>query len=155
MLLDDLLTVKDDMVAFIAGHGLRTMTAFVPEELAAVLFEDDDPESWKDFVEHAKSANVPFVTMSEVVLEPEDVATLLEQVRDQHYPDHEAHELEEAQSLTQHVGKIGYLQLGFSAGGVVYLYEAATPWYDQFQELLDSVSGLSNLMIDDHDDDSL
>ena len=52
--------------------------------------------------------------MSEVVLEPEDVATLMEQVRSQNYPDHDAPELHEAQELTEHVGKTGYLQLGFS-----------------------------------------
>ncbi|MDE1162135.1 MAG: hypothetical protein PW792_09360 [Acidobacteriaceae bacterium] len=153
MLVDDLSTTKDDMVAFIAGHGLRSMKAFVPEDVPSILFEDEDPDSWKDFVEHAKSASVPFLTMSEVVLEPEDVATLIGQVRDQNYPDHDPEELEEARDLTQHVGKIGYIQLGFSTGGVVYLYEAATEWYDRFQELLDSVSEIGRIMLDDQDDD--
>jgi hypothetical protein len=149
----DLTTTKDDMVAFIAGHGLGRMNAFVPEDVPTILFEDEDPDSWKDFVEHAKSANAPFVTMSEVVLEPEDVATLIGQVRDQNYPDHDPEELEEAQDLTQHVGKIGYLQLAFSSGGVIFLYEMATEWYDRFQELLDSVSELGQIMIDDRDDE--
>jgi hypothetical protein len=153
MLQNDLSTTKDDMVAFIAGHGLNRMAAFVPEDVPTILFEDDDPDAWKDFVEHAKSASVPFLTMSEVVLEPEDVATLIGQVRDQNYPDHSADELEEAQDLTQHVGKIGYIQLSFSSGGVVYLYEAATEWYDRFQELLDTFADLSQIMIDDQDDE--
>lgn len=153
MQFDDLSSVKDDMIAFIAGHGLRRMKAFVPEDVPSVLFEDDDPDSWKDFVEHAKAAGAPFLTMSDVTLEPEDVATLIGQVRDQNYPDHDADELEEAQDLTRHVGKVGYLQLGFSAGGVVYLYEAATEWYDRFQELLDAVSDIGQIMIDDSDDE--
>ena len=150
---NDLSTTKDDMVAFIAGHGLGRMRAFVPEDVPTVLFEDDDPDAWKDFVEHAKSASAPFVTMSEVVLEPEDVATLIGQVRDQNYPDHDPEELEEAQDLTQHVGKIGYLQLGFSTGGVIYLYESATDWYDRFQELLEAVSELGQIMLDDTDEE--
>ncbi|MDE1154499.1 MAG: hypothetical protein PW735_02085 [Acidobacteriaceae bacterium] len=153
MLLDDLTTIKDDMVAFIAGHGMRSMKAFVPEEVPSVLFEDDDPDGWKDFVEHAKSASVPFITMSEVVLEPEDVATLIGQVRDQNYPDHDMEELEEAQELTRHVGKVGYIQLSFSSGGVLYLYEAATEWYDRFQELLETVTELGQIMLDDNDDE--
>ena len=153
MLLDDFSPIKDDMIAFIAGHGLRRMTAFVPEDVPSILFDDEDPDGWKTFVEHAKAAAVPFVTMSEVVLEPEDVATLIGQVRDHAYPDHNAQELEEAQDLTQHVGKIGYLQLGFSTGGVIYLYETATDWYDRFQELMDTVSELGRLIVDDTDDE--
>ena len=150
---DDLAPIKDDMQAFIAGHGLRAMKAFVPEDVPSVLFEDDDPDGWKDFVEHAKAADAPFMTISDVVLEPEDVATLIGQVRDQNYPDHDADELSEAQDLTQHVGQVGYLQLGFSSGGVVYLFEAATEWYDRFQELLETVSQLGEIMIDDTDDE--
>ena len=51
------------------------------------LFEEDDVDGWKDFVEHAKAAGAPFITMSEVLLEPEDVTTLIAQVRDQNFPD--------------------------------------------------------------------
>jgi len=141
------------MVAFIAGHGMRRMNGYVPEEVPTVVFEDDDADGWKDFVEHAKSANAPFLTMSEVVLEPEDVATLIGQVRDQNYPDHDAVELEEAQGLTAHVGKTGYLQLGFAHGGVMFLYETATEWYDVFQELMETVGDLGQIIVDDSDDD--
>ena len=153
MAFDDLSTVKDDMVAFIAGHGMRRMKAYVPEDVPTVIFEDDDVDGWKDFVEDAKAAGAPFVTMSEVILEPEDVATLIGQIRDQSFPDPEAGELEEAQELMQHVGKSGYLQLGFAHGGVVFLYETATEWYDLFQELLETVGHLGGLIVDDHDDE--
>lgn len=153
MHMNDLASVKDDMVAFIAGHGLRRMNSYVPEEVPTVIFEDEDADSWKDFVEHAKAANAPFLTMSEVTLEPEDIATLIGQIRDQHFPDQQAAELEEAQDLTQHVGKTGYLQLGFANGGVMFLYEAATDWYDQFQHLMEAVSELGEIIVDDRDDD--
>jgi ABC-type sugar transport system substrate-binding protein len=153
MAFDDLSTLKDDMVAFIAGHGLRRMNAFVPEDVPTVAFEDDDLDSWKDFVEHAKAANTPFITMNSVLLEPEDVATLIGQLRDASYPDPEASELEEAQALMRHVGKTGYLQLGFPHGGVIFLYETATEWYDRFQNLLDTVQELGGIIVDDHDDE--
>ena len=42
MVLDDLAAVKDDMVAFIAGHGMRRMNGFVTDDIPSVLFEDDD-----------------------------------------------------------------------------------------------------------------
>jgi hypothetical protein len=153
MAFDDLTAVKDDMVAFIAGHGMRRMNSFVPEDVPTVLFEEDDVDGWKDFVEHAKAASAPFVTMSEVILEPEDVATLIRQIRDQNFPESEGVELEEARALQQHVGKTGYLQLGFAYGGVVFLYETATEWYDLFQELMDSVAELGHIIVDDTDEE--
>lgn len=153
MTFDDLTTLKDDMVAFIAGHGLRRMNAFVPEDVPSVAFEDDDVDGWKDFVEHAKAANVPFLTMSDVLLEPEDVATLTAQLREANYPDPDASDLEEAQGLMRHVGKTGYLQLAFAYGGVMYMYETATEWYDRFQTLLDTAQELGGIIVDDHDDE--
>src|ERR1700709_2065100 len=97
MPLDDLAPVKDDMVAFIAGHGMRRMNAYVTEEVPTVIFEDEDADGWKELVERAKSSGAAFVTMSEVVLEPEDVATLIGRVRDEDFPDHDAAALDEAQ----------------------------------------------------------
>ena len=91
--------------------------------------------------------------MSEVVLEPEDVATLMEQVRSHNYPDQDAPELHEAQELTEHVGKTGYLQLGFSHGGIMYLFETATDWYDTFQNLMETITELGHIIVDDADDD--
>jgi hypothetical protein len=131
---------------------MRRMNGFVPEDVPTVLFEEEDVDGWKDFVEHAKAANAPFVTMSEVILEPEDVQTLIAQVKEQGLPG-ETGELEEAQELMQHVGKTGYLQLGFAHGGVVFLYETATEWYDLFQELMDSVADLGHIIMDERDED--
>jgi hypothetical protein len=53
----------------------------------------------------------------------------------------------------QHVGKTGYLQLGFAQGGVIFLYETATEWYDLFQELMESVAELGQIIVDDRDDE--
>src|SRR5580698_8329019 len=94
---DNLISLKDDMVAFIAGHGMRRLNAFVTEEVPTVIFENEHPDSWKDFVEHAKAAGAPFVTMSEVVLEKSDVAILLEQLRDHAFPEEEDIDLDDAE----------------------------------------------------------
>jgi hypothetical protein len=150
---DNLISLKDDMVAFIAGHGLRRFNGYITDEVPTVIFEDEDADSWKDFVEHAKAANASFVTMSEVMLEKSDVAILLEQLRDQTYPDADAIEIEDAESLVKHVGQIGYLQLGFAHQGVMFLFETSTDWYEQFQELIETVTDLGGIVVDDHDHD--
>ena len=150
---ENLLSLKDDMVAFIAGHGMRRLNGYVTEEVPTVLFEEDDADGWKDFVEHAKAAGSPFVTMSEVVLEKADVGLLLEELRDHTVPDEDAQELDDAEYLVNHVGKTGYLQLGFAHQGVMFLFEISTDWYDRFQELLETVTDLGELTLHDHDEE--
>jgi hypothetical protein len=150
---DNLISLKDDMVAFIAGHGMRRLNAYVTEDVPTVLFEEENADGWKDFVEHAKAAGAPFVTMSEVVLEKSDVAILLNQIQDQTFPDDEAAELEDAEYLVNYVGKVGYLQLGFAHQGVMFVFEVATEWYDRFQDLLETVSELGGIMLDDPESD--
>src|SRR3984957_17305826 len=150
---DNLISLKDDMVAFIAGHGMRRLNGYVTEEVPTVLFEDDNVDAWKDFVEHAKAAGAPFVTMSEVVLEKSDIAILLEQLRDQTFPDEDADELDDAEYLVNHVGKVGYLQLGFAHQGVMFIFEVATEWYDSFQSLMETVTDLGGIVVDDRDRD--
>ena len=150
---DNLIALKDDMVAFIAGHGLRRFNGYVTEEVPAVFFEDDDVDSWKDFVEHAKASGASFVTMNEVTLEKADVAILLEQLRDQTYPDADAAEIDDAEALVKHVGQLGYLQLGFAHQGVMFLFETSTEWYEQFQELIETVTDLGGMVLDDEEDE--
>ncbi len=153
MLPDNLITLKDDMVAFIAGHGMRRVPAYVTEEVPTVVYEEETPDSWKDFVEHAKASGAIFLTMSEVILEKSDIAILLEQIREGSFPDDAAPEIDDAEYLVNHVGKIGYLQLGFAHQGVMFVFETATEWYDRFQDLMEAVSELGGLVADDRDDE--
>ncbi|HEU4636249.1 MAG TPA: hypothetical protein VFS41_08735 [Edaphobacter sp.] len=150
---DNLISLKDDMVAFIAGHGMRRMNGYVSDDVPSVIFEEENPDSWKDFVELAKASGAPFLTMSEAVLEKADLATLIEEIRDQMYPDDESPEVEDAEKLLRHVGKIGYLQLGFPCQGVMFLCEVATDWYDRFQDLMETVGDLGSIVVDDRDNE--
>ena len=149
---DNLISLKDDMVAFIAGHGMRRLNAYVTEDVPTVIFEEENPDGWKDFVEHAKEAGSPFVTMSEVILEKADVAILLDQLRDQTFPDDNSEEIDDAEYLVNHVGKVGYLQLGFAHQGVMFIFEVATDWYDSFQNLMETVTDLGGIVVDDSDE---
>jgi len=146
---DNLLSLKDDMVAFIEGHGMRRFPGFVGEDVPSVLWEDEtNPDSWKDFVEMAKAASSSFLTMSEVVLEKEDLEILIEHIRDQNFPDEEAPELDEVQYLVNYVGKLGYLQLGFAYQGITYIHENSAPWYDRYQQLLEAVEDFGDIVIE-------
>jgi hypothetical protein len=154
---DNLASTKDDMVAFIEGHGIRRVPAHAGDEIPTILWEDEtNPDSWKDFVETAKAAGATFITMSDVVLEKEDLELLIEELQEQDYNIEmgaASSELDEAQALVSHIGKIGHVQLGFPHQGIVFLYETSTEWYDRYRQLLDSVSDLGDIVFEDDDNE--
>jgi hypothetical protein len=153
MLQESLLSLKDDMVAFITGHGLRRVPAYVGDEVATVLWEDEsNPDSWKDLVETAKAAGAVFLTMSEVVLKKEDLEILVEELQETAFPDDESAAVEEAQSLATYVGRVGYIQLGFAYQGVVFLHENTTEWYERYRQLLDSLDDYGDIILEDEED---
>ena len=140
MAADNLHSLKDDMVAFIEGHGMRRLPGYVGEDVPSVLWEDEaNTDSWKDLVETAKAASAPFLTLSEVVLDQEEMDLLFEKLREQNFPDEEAPEFEEAEYLRSHVGKVGFIQLGFVHQGVMFLHETATEWYERYEQLLEAI----------------
>ena len=151
---EDLATLKDDMIAFIEGHGMRRLPGYIGEDVPTVMWEDDaNPDSWKDFVETAKAASAPFVTMSDFLLEKEDLELLLEELQDLDFPNEESPDIDEAQSLINYVGKTGYIQLGFVHQGVAFLHESSTAWYDRYQRLLESVDDFSDIVFEQNEDE--
>jgi hypothetical protein len=152
MSLDNLLSLKDDMVAFIEGHGLKRLPGYVTEEIPSIVWEDqDNPDAWKDFVEMAKHAGAPFLTFSEMTLEREELDVLIEEARQMNFPDEESSELVEAQWLHQFAGNLGYIQLGFVYQGLVFLHETTTEWYERFQTLLEDIETLQDIVIGEHE----
>lgn len=151
---DNLLSLKDDMVAFIEGHGLRRLPGYVTEDIPSILWESEgNPDAWKDFVEMAKHVGAPFITFSEMTLEREDLDALIEQANEVNYPDEEASELVEAQLLRKYAGMVGYIQLGFIYQGMAVLHETTTEWYERFQSLLEEMDTFHDIVLDDHDQD--
>jgi len=151
---DTLHSLKDDMVAFIEGHGMRRLPGFVTEDVPSVLWEDEEnPDSWKDFVEMAKAAAAPFITMSDITLEKSDVEVLLEDLRDLNFPDTESNDIEEAEYLVNYVGKTGFVQLGFSHQGIMFLHESSTEWYERYQQLLETAEDFGNIVLEDTTED--
>lgn len=154
---DNLTALKDDMVAFIAGNGLKRLPGYATEEIPSILWEDrGNPDGWKDFVEMAKHVGSPFVTFSEVRLEDDELDALIEDAGEMNFPDEEASELIEAKWLRKYVGKVGYIQLGFVHQGIVFLHETTTEWYERFQALVEDLAHFHDIVIDDthpHDDE--
>jgi hypothetical protein len=147
----DLHNLKDDMIAFVEGHGMRRFDAYVNDDVPSVAWtvDEDHPDSWKDFVELAKASGVSFVTMNHVGLEKEDVDLLVDRLQEIDYMTEE--DLEEARWLRKFIGKVGFLQIGFPCQGVVFIYEVSTDWYEIFQRLENTADDYDGILIDDSD----
>src|SRR5205807_1233633 len=150
---DDLTTVKDDMIAFIEGHGMRRFHGYVDfEEVQCVMWEaGHNPDGWKDFVELAKSAGAAFLTMHAWTLDREELDRLSKRLSDGEYTNEE--DLEESRWLKTYVGKTGFLQLGWAHQGCMFVYEAGTEWYDHYQRLRELSDDVGGFMIDEPDQD--
>ena len=151
---DDLASLNDDMVAFIEGHGMRRFPGFVDfEEVQTVSWKSgDNPDGWKDFVELAKAAGAPFLTMDSWRLEREELDLMIQRLSNAEFTNDE--DIEEARWLRTYIGKTGFLQLGFAHQGVMMVYEASTPWYERYQSILEMADDFAGLPIDEPDQDN-
>ena len=149
---DDLTTLKDDMTAFIEGHGMRRFHGYVGDDVQSVMWDlAKNPEGWKDFVELARASGATFLTMNDVVLERTDVDFIVEKLRASEGISDE--EVEEARWLRSYVGKTGFVQLGWPYQGTIFLCEVSTEWYDRYQHLLDIAEEIGGFVIDESDSD--
>ena len=146
---DDLTTVKDDMVAFIEGHGMRRFHGYVDyEEVQCVMWEmGGNPDGWKDFVELAKASGVPFLTMDSWTLKRDELEELILRLTNADYTNDE--DIEDARWLRTYAGKTGFVQLGWAYQGSIFLYEASTEWYDRYQRLIELSEDLGGIPIDE------
>ena len=150
---DDLTTLKDDMVAFIEGHGMRRFFGYVDyEEISCIMWESGgNPDGWKDFVELAKASGAPFVTMHTWMLKREDLDELLQRLSNLEYTNDE--DMEDARWLRTYVGKTGFAQLGWAYQGCMFLYEVSSEWYERYQRLLELSEDFGGIPIDEPDQD--
>jgi hypothetical protein len=150
---DDLAQLKDDMVAFVEGHGIRRFPGFVDyEQVQCVTWKSEgNPDGWKDFVELAKVAGSSFLIMDSWRLEREELDLIMERLSDAEFTTDE--DLDDARWLRTYVGKVGFVQLGFAHQGVVMVYEASTPWYERYQSIIEMADDFAGLPTDGLDQD--
>ena len=137
---DDLSNLRDDMIAFIEGHGMRRFPGVVDYEFVPTVAwkAGNNPESWKDFVELAKAAGAAFVTMDSMRLQRDELDELIERFSSAEFggPEDDV-DLEDIRWLRTYVGKTGFVQLGFAHQGVMMVFEASTEWYQRYQHFIE------------------
>ena len=109
-----------------------------------------NPDGWKDFVELAKSAGAPFLTMHSWKLEREELDELVTRLTQSEFSDGD--DVEDARGCGLDVGKSDSLQLGWAYQGSMFLCEVSTDWYERYQRLLEQSEDFGN-PIDESDQD--
>jgi hypothetical protein len=107
---------------------------------------EDPAEGWKDFVELAKAAGSPFLTMDSWTLEKEELDSMIQRLSSGEFSSDE--DLEDARWLRTYLGKAGFVQLGFAFQGVMMIYEVSTEWYDHYQRLMEVSEDFGGIAID-------
>jgi hypothetical protein len=150
---DDLASLKDDMIAFVEGHGLRRFPGLVEyEKVPSVTWKaEGNPDSWKDFVELAKASGASFLVMDAWRLDREELDLIIEQLSNAEFTNDE--DVEEARWLRTYIGKTGFVQLGFAYQGVMMVFEASTEWYERYQSILETADDFAGLPIDEPNQD--
>jgi len=150
---DDLTSLKDDMIAFIEGHGMRHFPALIPEDTPRVWWNDPDesgdagiPESWKDFVEMAKAVAAPMVLIGEDSLDNETLTLLATELEELSNSDMFNAEMEKLDRLARQAGHLGHIELGFAHQGILFVHESATLWYREYREMVDMIDDLEDLI---------
>jgi hypothetical protein len=152
-MVEDLSSIQDDVQAFTQGLGLRRFQGYIPDEMPSVMWEADDVhESWKDFLELARASGAPFITMNSVQLDADDLEILSSELRRSSLSREEDMDL--ARQLRSHVGRMGFIQLGFPYQGVMFLCELSTEWYENYMALQEMAEDLGGIMIDGSSDSS-
>ncbi|MGC9292204.1 MAG: hypothetical protein ACP5EP_05710 [Acidobacteriaceae bacterium] len=161
---DNLISLKDDMIAFIEGHGLRRFPAAVPEDVPRIWWDGPaNPDGWKDFVEMAKAANAPLILMEEDTLDKLELESMLDELQemaDQEEPLLEGldgsgimADMEQVQHLLQHDGKIGHIELAFAHQGLLFAHETSTEWYQEYRSMVQTIDALQDTLLDMEEED--
>src|SRR5207247_5956142 len=118
---DDLSSLKDDMIAFIEGHGMRRFHGYVDyEEVPSVMWKsEDNPDSWKDFVELAKAASAPFLITDSWTLRKEELEQILQRLANTEFTNDE--DMEDARRLRTYVGKMGLVRLALALEAILLI----------------------------------
>lgn len=156
---ENLIALKDDMVAFIEGHGMRHFPALIPQEMPRIWWNDPEPEhnsgpqdSWKDFVEMAKAVGAAMVCIGEDRLDKETLELLGAELEELASPETFGREMEKLDRLFPHAGRVGHIELAFAHQGVLFVHESVTEWYRDYRELMDTLEGMEELLNSGYED---
>ena len=159
---NNLATLKDDMIAFIEGHGMRHFPALIPEDTPRVWWNEPNTadttpentkESWKDFVEMAKTAGAPLVCIGEDSVDRTTLDLLSSELEDLSDSETSLLERDKLNHLFLEIGKVGHIELAFAHQGILFVHETQTEWYREYRAMVNTVDGLQEFIENALDED--
>ena len=152
---NNLTSLKDDMIAFIEGHGMRHFPALIPEDTPRVWWSDPEAtddgsqsskESWKDFVEMAKTAGAPLVCIGEDSVDRATLELLASELQEISSTEAPGPEMDKLNRLFLEIDKVGHIELAFPHQGILFVHETQTEWYREYRAMVNTVDSLQELI---------
>jgi hypothetical protein len=159
---NNLTSLKDDMIAFIEGHGMRHFPALIPEDTPRVWWSDPETpddgshssrESWKDFVEMAKTAGAPLVCIGEDSVDRSTLELLASELQEISSTEGSGPEMDKLNRLFLEIDKVGHIELAFPHQGILFVHETQTEWYREYRAMVNTVDSLQELIENALEDD--
>jgi hypothetical protein len=152
----DLAPLKDDMIAFIEGHGIRRFPAELPDHLSRIWWGGPDgPDSWKDFVEMAKSMGAPVLLMDDDQLGPDDVEMLVDGLQEfsNSGDDADRDDIDAARRLRKYTGMVGHIELAIAYQGFLFVHETTTQWYREYRYMAETLESMQEMLEEDSEEE--
>ena len=134
---------KKEILDFIKSNGFGVFYGSTRVE-NGVMWNPSQGD-WKNFVNIAKNENIKTLICHESILSEEltEVSTAIDEYQTEVDKKEDVQLLEESQSKLQSFEKfsekIAWIHLSWIKGGVQYLFQLTSPWYDEFLEVQEEV----------------
>lgn len=138
----DLEQLKDEILEYLKT---RSFTVFhsrsrAGTSLPVIHWDTAHYPDYRQFLESAREAEVKLIACHHQTLEAEQIDAAVEALADADLPPEEERGMDQRlRELRAYEGATAVVELSFDYQGRVYLFHATTPWWEEFQEIADTV----------------
>ena len=138
-------TLKSEILAYLESTDFAIFRSVAGglEDLKLISWDTERWPDYRAFLEAARKAGEKMILFASREIEEEEIDEALEELADTEFTRDERRELEKRiQAAQRHRGETCALELAFTHGSHIYVYEARPDWYDDFLDACEEISSI-------------
>ena len=138
-------TLKSEILAYLESTDFAIFRSVAGglEDLKLISWDSERWPDYRAFLEAARKAGEKMILFASREIEEEEIDEALEELADTEFTRDERRELEKRiQAAQRHRGETCALELAFTHGSHIYVYEARPDWYDDFLDACEEISSI-------------
>jgi len=147
-------TLKSEISAYLESSDFAIFRGH-PGGLEDLKLISWDSERWPDyrgFLDAARKAGEKMIMFASREMAEDEVEEALEELAGTDFPRDERRDLEKKiRAAQRHLGDTCSLELAFTHGSFIYVYEARPDWYDDFLDASEEISSVFPALDDGQD----